>query len=450
MSRRTLKWIKFGEWLLNHRWWLVAFASLVVFTFEYIEYQPFTQGVSDSFFFEILFYGIFLPLSTGLALSWLAASRSELAWLTYYQNLKHNLDLQLYNAHSEAELALSTLQFIKVVMPIIGASFYTYDQNTQSSTTILDWSLYKDKNLLSRWNGIGNCPCPVAFEAADMLALHTCTLPKLNPESDASSYFCLPFLISDTLVGGVRLYIKPGDAPLQEHILLLNEVAPEVAIAFHRVELERLMKKDNGKTISEQQRIARDVHDTLGHSLAYLRLRLDQISMEINQTEVDTLKRDVENLQGVAKEAYQQMRNILVMLSPDDDSNIEAKLKRFAEMINQRSNFDLQFHSCGKSRHLPQLVQRNIYYIFQETLANIENHAKARQVNIELNWNATFLCVDVRDDGVGFETDIMKNGHFGLNNMRARASECNAQLKIFSQVNQGTQLTLKVPYGGEE
>ena len=97
MSRRKLYWIKLGEWLLNHRWWLVAFTSLVVFTFEDIEYRPFTHGVSDSFFFEILSYGVFLPLSTGLALSWLATSRSDLAWLTYSQNLKYNFDLQIYN-----------------------------------------------------------------------------------------------------------------------------------------------------------------------------------------------------------------------------------------------------------------------------------------------------------------------------------------------------------------
>lgn len=452
MGKRALKWIKIGEWLLNHRWWLVTSISLLVFSFEYVEYQPFTQGVSDSFFFEILFYGILLPLSTGLALSWLAASRSELAWLAYYQNLKHNFDLQLSNAHSEAKLASSTLQFIKVVLPVIGASFYTYDQDTRSSKTILNWFPYEDTNRLSLeaegW--IGGCPCPMAFEEIGTTAIHPCTLPKPNPSSVASSSFCLPFIFSDHLVGVARLYIKPGIIPSQEQVLLLDNVAPEVASALHRIKLERLMEKNYGEINSEQRRIARDVHDTLGHSLAYLRLRLDQISMEIDQTDVDILKQDVENLQDVAKEAYHQMRNILIALSPDDDSNIEAKLERFIEMIKKRSNIEIQFHSCGKSYHLPQSVQRNIYYIFQEALANIEQHANAKQVKIELNWNDAFLSVDVRDDGVGFDTSMVKNGHFGLINMKKRASECNAQLSISSQVSQGTQLVLKVPYGGKE
>jgi len=452
MGKRATRWVKFGEWLLNHRWWLIVFASLAVFTFEFVEYQPFTQGVSDSFFFEILFYGVFFPLSTGLALSWLAASRSELAWLAYYQNLKHNFELQLYNAHSETELASSILQFIKVVMPVIGASFYTYDQDTRSSKTILNWSLNEDINLFSpeAEDRTGDCPCPMALGEIDTMAIHPCTLPKPNPLSVASSYFCLPFLFSDRLVGGARLYIKSRKTLSQEQAFLLNEVAPEVASAFHRIELESLMKKNNGVINSEQRRIARDVHDTLGHSLAYLRLRLDQISMEINQTEADILKRDVENLQEVAKEAYHQMRNILVMLSPSDDSNIEAKLEHFTEIIKKRSTIEIRFHSCGKSHHLPQSVQRNIYYIFQEALANIEQHANAKQVNIDLNWNNAFLSVDVRDDGVGFDTAMIKNGHFGINNMKERASECNAQLSISSQVSQGTQLVLKVPYGGDE
>jgi len=79
LINRSSAWLGTGEWLLNKRWWLVGLASLSVFTFEFIEYHPLQQGLNPGFFFETLFYGIILPLSVGIALSWAAASRLELA-----------------------------------------------------------------------------------------------------------------------------------------------------------------------------------------------------------------------------------------------------------------------------------------------------------------------------------------------------------------------------------
>jgi len=80
--------------------------------FEYLEYELYRRGISIRFFYEVLFYGIFLPVSVGLALSGLSASRSELAWTTYYQNLKHNLERQLFNARSYEELGQVFLEFL--------------------------------------------------------------------------------------------------------------------------------------------------------------------------------------------------------------------------------------------------------------------------------------------------------------------------------------------------
>ena len=95
MKSMSNAWLRIGEWLLSWRWWWISLASLSVFFFEFMEYRPFERGIQISFFYEIIFYGIILPLSTGLALSWLTTSRAELAWSTYYQNLIPNLNLQL-------------------------------------------------------------------------------------------------------------------------------------------------------------------------------------------------------------------------------------------------------------------------------------------------------------------------------------------------------------------
>jgi len=259
--------------------------------------------------------------------------------------------------------------------------------------------------------------------------------------------FCLPFLFSDALVAGARLYLLADTMLSPELVRLLKEVSPIIASTFHRIELEQGIKKRDDTITAEQQRVARDVHDTLGHSLAYLRLRLDQISMELNQTKTDSLQQDVESLRDVAKEAYDQMRGILIILSPDQDSDLDNLLMSYADKISRQVNFQINFHRHGLPRTLPALIRRNIFYIFQESLTNIEKHAHAQQVDVELSWQETYLEVKVTDDGIGYDpAPLIASGHFGLSNMRARALESNAQLSILPQPGQGTHLILNIPY----
>jgi len=445
MIKKSINVIKFSEWVVDHRWWLVAVASLGVFFFEFLEYQPFQHGLSSNFFFEIIFYALILPTSVGIALSGLAASRSELAWSTYYQNLKRNLDSQLYNAHAHADLASVILQFVKVVMPLNGASLYKYDQDENRTKTILDWSLNKHTSSLFTSE---TCPCLDVHNEGNAMILKACVNERIVSSLKNSSCFCLPFIFSDNLVGGARLYFPADDKPSQEHVRLLNEVAPEIASAFHRIQLERIKERHNDSINAEQKRIARDVHDTLGHSLAYLRLRLGQITMEYDHAENDALQKEVATLRDVAKDAYDQMRDVLIMLSPNGDANINEMLGNYVEKFKEHANFELALQQHGKAVPLSPIVRRNLFYILKETLTNIEKHANAMKVEMVLNWGKDNLLIDIKDDGVGFDssTVAVQNGHFGLTNMRERALESKVKLTISSQVNHGTLVQLQVPY----
>ncbi len=451
MIKRSSAWLGAGEWLLNRRWWLAGLSSLSVFTFEFLEYQPHLQGISSNFFFEILFYGVVLPLSMGIALSWAAASRSELAWSIYYQNLIPNLSLQMHHAHTYDELASVFLQFVRVVVPLIGITIYKYEQADHSHKTVLNWSLNNNLSLPDSNFACATDTCPfltVVDSTNSAIALEICRDPNAVALSKTPSSFCLPFLFSDALAGGARLHL-PSDTTLSpEQIRLLKEVAPVTASTFHRIELEQRIKKRDHSIYIEQQRVARDVHDTLGHSLAYLRLRLDQISMELNKT--NALQHEVESLRDVAKEAYDQMRGILTMLSPDHNSNLDNVLMSYTDKISRQVNFQIKFHRHGQPRTLPAHIQRNVFYVFQESLTNIEKHAHAKQVDVELSWHEKSVEIKVTDDGIGYDPALLvPNGHFGLNNMRERAQESNTQLSVSSQPGQGTCLTLNIPYEDE-
>ena len=442
-------WLSFGEWLLNRRWWIVLVASLSVFIFEWLEYQPFPEGVNANFFAEIGFYGMALPLSTGIALSWVASTRSELSWLNYYQNLKNNLVIQLSNTHSRHELAAVLLGFFQVTMPLAGATMYAYEGRSHKYKSILNWYLKEGSNSpASIFDCMTtDCVCLNQSEVTVPLVLQPCRDPNVVAASSSMLCFCIPFLFSNLPVGSARLYFAHGNAPSPEQRRLLKEITPKIAAEFHRVQLELMIKRRKYSLNAEQQRIARDVHDTLGHSLAFLRLRLDHISMEFDQPGMDKMRQEVESLRDVAKEAYDQMRDVLTQLNSESDSSLDETLINYADKISQQVNFEVDIQRDGEQRNLPPLVQRNISYIFREILTNIEKHAQARHVDVKVKWGDTYLDIAVNDDGVGFDPiRRIGNDHFGVKNMQDRANEIQAQLSISSSPNRGTRHTLRVPY----
>jgi two-component system sensor histidine kinase DegS len=169
--------------------------------------------------------------------------------------------------------------------------------------------------------------------------------------------------------------------------------------------------------------------------------------MEFNQTtEGNNLRQEVENLRDIAKEAYNQMRDVLTMLSPETCTNLNHILSNYADKISERASFKLNFKSQGEPRTLPPSTQRNVFYLFQETLANIEKHAHAQQVDVDVKWEKDNLEMIVEDNGTGYDpAALIPEGHFGLKNMRERALESNGQLLISSQPGHGTRLVLCIP-----
>jgi signal transduction histidine kinase len=227
----------------------------------------------------------------------------------------------------------------------------------------------------------------------------------------------------------------------------LKEVAPKIAAEFQRIQLELTIRRRKYSLNAEQQRIARDVHDTLGHSLAFLRLRLDHISMEFDQPEMDKMRQEVEALRDVAKEAYDQMREVLMQLNAEGDSRLAEALSNYADKISQRASFEVNIQEEGQQHDLPPLVHRNMLFMFREIMTNVEKHARAWRVDVKLKWHATYLEVEVSDDGVGFNLmEGRPSGHFGMQNMRERADEMMAQFSISSYPNQGTRHILQIPY----
>ena len=206
-------------------------------------------------------------------------------------------------------------------------------------------------------------------------------------------------------------------------------------LRIHAETLEQL-------TIShERNRMARELHDTLAHSLSAVAVQLEAVdsSLEASPGEARRLlnKALAQTRSGLAetRRAMQALR-----ASPLDDLGLRLALRTLAETTAQRGglHLDLQLEEIGE---LPPATEQNLYRIAQEALSNVLKHAGASQLAVLLVKSAGQVRLTVRDNGVGIApTTTSRNGHFGLDGIQERATLIGATATVKSQAGRGTSV----------
>lgn len=190
----------------------------------------------------------------------------------------------------------------------------------------------------------------------------------------------------------------------------------------------------------ERTRIARDLHDRIGQSLAYLAFELDRLVESVDQglpvgEPLAQLRNDV---RGVIREVRDTLYDLRTDVS--EDHGIAAVLEEYVARIGERSSLTIHLDAQATSR-LPLLQEREMWRIAQEALANVEKHAEATAVRVIWRCEGGRAFVDVTDNGIGFENG--KAGRldsYGMLGMRERASSIGAVLEIISAPGRGTRL----------
>lgn len=196
----------------------------------------------------------------------------------------------------------------------------------------------------------------------------------------------------------------------------------------------------------ERLRIARDLHDSLGQSLGYLRLKLDAIASDGGFHDVEQVRQDLIRMRDVTNEAYELVRSMLAAARPSNLTDLATVLLAEARSVGSRARFKVQLTTEGQASPLSPIVQQQVLYIFKEALNNVEKYASAKHLDITLVWQENALMITLLDDGIGFNTaSPLPEGHFGLTIMQERAREINGVLSVASTSGTGTEITLRLP-----
>ncbi len=194
----------------------------------------------------------------------------------------------------------------------------------------------------------------------------------------------------------------------------------------------------------ERNRVARELHDTLAHTLSGVAVQLEAVD-SLWTSDRKQAHNLLQHSLRATRDGLSETRNAIQALraAPLADLGLVRALQDYAETTASRTGFRLALELPKSLEGLPLEVEQCFYRIGQETIENVARHAQAKLVKVNLAGSATELCLEVVDDGVGFDSQAVEAGrHFGVQGMQERAQLIHAALEVVSHPGQGTRLSL--------
>ena len=197
--------------------------------------------------------------------------------------------------------------------------------------------------------------------------------------------------------------------------------------------------------LDERARVAQALHDTLFQGFASSSMLLHAVADEIaDQKARSKLTRVVQRMNRMIDEGRESVSGLRAPVYDD----LESALARDAEYFKGERQIDVRLAVKGNPRPLQPLARDAVYQISREALANTFRHARAKHVEVDVEYSRDDLTVSVRDDGCGIAPHIVDEGrsdHFGLPGMREKAERMGAVLRLWSRVGAGTEVEIHVP-----
>lgn len=199
----------------------------------------------------------------------------------------------------------------------------------------------------------------------------------------------------------------------------------------------------------ERTRIARDLHDGVAQSLAFLRMRVD-LWEDFLASEPARLREEFAAVKANLRRQIEELRRAIFSLRPIELSQLgfAGALRRFVSEFADQQVWELDLELSDLPPDLPHALELGAFRFVQEALNNTAKHASARHVAVALRTVDDGLQIVVRDDGLGFDpgaTSETPSRSLGLRQMRERAAALDGRVTILSRPGQGTEVRVWLP-----
>lgn len=270
------------------------------------------------------------------------------------------------------------------------------------------------------------------FETPLLFLLYTA---QMGPVEDAWLFAGIVRTVIFLAVGYILTQMIGAQRQQRQELALANSKLREHAATLEQLTISR-----------ERNQMARELHDTLAHSLSAVSVQLEAIDsvFESSPAEARYLlgKALAQTRSGLAetRRALQSLR-----ASPLEDLGLKLALETVAHSVAKRGGMSLQLRMDDVGE-LPAECEQNIYRIAQEAMTNALTHAQAQTLSVSLHRQNGTVVLAVSDDGVGFDSSQFSQlDRFGLRGIQERADLIDGKIEIESMPGKGTTVQLRVP-----
>jgi NarL family two-component system sensor histidine kinase YdfH len=200
--------------------------------------------------------------------------------------------------------------------------------------------------------------------------------------------------------------------------------------------------------LTERQRMARELHDTLAQGIAGMIMQLEVTSAQINRKNYPQAQQVLSQALSYARTTLQDARHAITDLrysTPRVDQLVESVQEEIAHFFQTTG---IVCHArLDDLVHTPAHACEHVLRVIGEGLSNVARHAQARQVSVEARVVERWLSITVRDDGQGFDpaNQLLYSGHYGLLGLQERAHLVEGTLSVSSSDGGGTTLEFRIP-----
>jgi signal transduction histidine kinase len=200
-------------------------------------------------------------------------------------------------------------------------------------------------------------------------------------------------------------------------------------------------------TVQERNRIAREIHDSLGHTLTALNIQLEG-AQKLWQSRPEQAQTFLQEAKQLGSTALQEVRHSVGALRADPIGlSLLDALQKLLETMPKNSDLTLTSHlDLDPKLAFPLEVRIALYRITQEALTNIYKYAKATEVTIYLFQDTEGLHLHVKDNGIGFNREETRRG-FGIQGMEERVKALNGSFQLQTSPGRGCQIKVRIPVG---
>jgi signal transduction histidine kinase len=217
----------------------------------------------------------------------------------------------------------------------------------------------------------------------------------------------------------------------------------KLALAHNKLREYAMLAEDKA-TLDERNRIAREIHDSLGHALTAQSIQLDN-AIAFWQLEPTKAYNFLTEAKTLVTTALREIRYSVATMRADplQEQNLEIAIAILLKEFSQRTTIVPQCH-ISLPYPLSKKVKTTLYRIVQEALTNISKHSEATKVVVELQAFPEHLSLLIKDNGKGFDPQQNTTG-FGLQGVRERVAALAGYLQMSSDFDRGCTITVNIP-----